>query len=483
MKYCIYCGSQLVEESSFCNICGGRQPSDIIDNSKQNDVKQATDIQNNMNSAAPNAQQYYMNQVAPNAQQYSMNQTAPYPQQNSMNQAVPYPQQYSMNSAAPNSQQYNMNQIASNNQQPVGDTGLYSQQIVSGTTPYSQHYNINGAASNTQQYSMNQSVSNSQQYDMNQTASNSQLYNMTQPAPYPQQQMYGMPAVIDDNTKSGGPSTGKSKKKIIIPIVALLVIGLGVGGFFIFKKLTKKPQEKVLDSFFEALNNMDIEKAETYCAPEGTERYGDMIQYGALSNLYTNRFGFTRGIFDYNDMLRLDTDLMDMYLKSYGFSSSRDGGLEKRRQCEENNDMFRMKYSDFHVEYDLVSLKPASEYTISYQYKAKQIEIDDMAGTIESGMHFEEGDVTDVYVAKIHIKWRYGDKKYGYDKSWWSNSAFDSAKVNIHDSYGNKLGSYNEVVNYYDNIVYNVFIYEYKGKWYIYNPYIIRYYYSRWKAE
>ncbi|MCR5147356.1 MAG: hypothetical protein K6C35_00120 [Eubacterium sp.] len=425
MKYCIYCGAQLGDESSFCNICGGRQPSSYIDNSKSNDVHQASVRQNNMNGTAQNVQQYYMNHADPNVQQYSMNQAVPNAQQYSMNQAVPnaqqynmnsaapYPQQYSINSASQNLQQYNMNQIAQNNQQAAGDTGLYSQQLASGTVP----------------------------------------------------------------------NPHKSKKKIIIPIVVLLVIGLGVGGFFLFKKLTKKPQEKVLDGFFEALNDMDIDKAETYCAPAGTERYGDMIQYGALSNLYTNRFGFIRGAFDIYDKAFTDEDLRDMYLKSYGFNSAREGGLDKERQCEENNDMFRMKYSDFHVEYDLVSLKPASEYTISYQYRTKQIEIEDIASTIEANMELEEGDVTDVYVAKIHIKWKYGDKKYGYDKNWWSNSAFDKIKDSIHDDRGNELRSYNEVVNYYDNKVYNVFFYQYKGKWYIFNPLIIRYYYAGWRAE
>jgi len=377
-----------------------------------------------------------------------------------------------------------------------GQNAQYNQYVQQpGAQPQQGQYNQAAQYNPTAQYGQNaqynqyvqQSAAQPQQGQFNQAAQ----YNPT--AQYNQAAQYNPNAQYNQYIPQPGfqpPSEGTVKKGIkkpvIISAIVVLALGLGIGAYFLFfKKANKSPQEKVLDGFFEALSEMDMSKAESYCAPAGSEKYGTIIdqQGQSLSNQITNRFCFCRSTLQQMDYLRFEQEILDIYLSSYGFVSAKNGGWEDYCETNDDNARFKEKYKDFKVDYELVSLKKASEYTISYRDRIKKIEIPDMAEYISSN---REVDVNDVYVAKIKIHWRYGNKKYGFDEAWWNNEKFTRAFENsglYNERTGKKCTTYSQVINYYDNSVYDVFIYESNGEWYIFNPYIIRYYYSGWTVE
>ena len=267
---------------------------------------------------------------------------------------------------------------------------------------------------------------------------------------------------------AGKPEERKKGKKkfFIIPLIVVLLAAIGVGAFFLFfRKNQTDPTEKqiqVLDAYFEAMSDMDFDTIYRLNAPDSDERFNVGTDRVTLAELLIDMYRYPRGSLD--DMFSY---FPDMFLKSYGFPERDKGGMEESRKVNKDPDLFRKHYKDFKAEYDLISLENASEYEISYGHGRRQVE--DMAEYIADDMGL---DVEDVYVAKIHIYWSYGDKEYGYDKSWWDNEKYREVVGEsgpYDENIGKKVQTYREYVDYYDNLEYNVFLYEVDGEWYIYN--------------
>ena len=267
---------------------------------------------------------------------------------------------------------------------------------------------------------------------------------------------------------AGKPEERKKGKKkfFIIPLIVVLLVALGAGAFFLFfRKNQTDPTEKqiqVLDAYFEAMSDMDFDTIYRLNAPDSDERFNVGTDRVTLAELLIDMYRYPRGSLD--DMFSY---FPDMFLKSYGFPERDKGGMEESRKVNKDPDLFRKHYKDFKAEYDLISLENASEYEISYGHGRRQVE--DMAEYIADDMGL---DVEDVYVAKIHIYWSYGDKEYGYDKSWWDNEKYREVVGEsgpYDENIGKKVQTYREYVDYYDNLEYNVFLYEVDGEWYIYN--------------
>ena len=286
----------------------------------------------------------------------------------------------------------------------------------------------------------------------------------------------------------------KTKKLSIFFVVVILLMGLGLGGCVASEKndssakegksKTNKemsPQEKVLDQYFKALNDMDMEAVDALYVPKDSQNSGEISSSSlSLGYLMKSNFTFTMSHLASADLEKLA--YRDMFLKSYGFDSYHEGGYKDYVETCNNDELYRSKFQDFEVSYELVSLKEASEYKISYSKGLDEIEVPDMAEYLHSTL---DVPVSEVYVAKIKINWSYGNKKYGYDKSWWNNKDFKeslNARPILADD--KKLTTYNDFVKYYDNQIYNAFIYQSDGEWYLFHPYIIRLYNSgRWRAE
>ena len=285
------------------------------------------------------------------------------------------------------------------------------------------------------------------------------------------QPQYVQPQYVQPQAFSAGAGKPEERKKgkkkfFIIPLIVVLLVALGVGAFFLFfRKNQTDPTEKqiqVLDAYFEAMSDMDFDTIYRLNAPDSDERFNVGTDRVTLAELLIDMYRYPRGSLD--DMFSY---FPDMFLKSYGFPERDKGGMEESRKVNKDPDLFRKHYKDFKAEYDLISLENASEYEISYGHGRRQVE--DLAEYIADDMGL---DVEDVYVAKIHIYWSYGDKEYGYDKSWWDNEKYREVVGEsgpYDENIGKKVQTYREYVDYYDNLEYNVFLYEVDGEWYIYN--------------
>ena len=304
---------------------------------------------------------------------------------------------------------------------------------------------------------------------------------------YPQQQAaYGTtntdanynyaaaPVVAPINT--GSKNDGKTKEKksgkkkfIVIPIVLLLLVALGVGAYFMFFSKSNKTkgtgkQTQVLDEYFEAITNMDFDAIYKLNSPDSDKRFNIGTDRVTLSELLTEMYHYPRSsVIDHSSyMLQMTPDI---YLKSYGFPGYDEGGMDEYSKVNKDNDLFKEKFKDFKAEYELISMKNASECEISYGNGARKV--DDMSKYIANDMDLE---VEDVYVAKIHIKWSYGDKRYGFDETWWNDATFTRIMNDYGIDDGEKhLHGYKEIMDFYDNLEYDVFLYEVDGEWYIYN--------------
>ena len=435
MKYCTMCGAALEDEAVFCSVCGTKQAT-------QQNVQQ---VQIPQQPVPQNIQQEQMpqQQVAQNYQSYPQQA---YFQQNQM-----------------------LQQPSAQNYQP------YPQQPVQNYQPYPQQPYFQSNQMSQQQVAQQ----NMQQGQMPQQPFIAQAQSMQAPT-LQEQTNQSLPT---QNTTEQNTNGGKKKKKLIIAsIAAVLVIGLGIGAYFLFFKKKSESRVEVLDKYFEALNDMDFEKIDELYTSNVEKRYN--FENKRTSVLLIRDFEYYRGsIIEAMDTARMNRDLMDMYYRSYGFSNYVDS-VEERKNIEMDDDLFKEKYKDFKAKYELISYEEASKYKISYRQGIKYVDIDDMGEYISDKLSV---NVDKVYVAKIHIKWSYGNKKYGYDESWWQNDTFkDYLEVQggiMDETTMRRVSDYDDIIDAYDHIIYDVFIYESDGKQYIYNPNIIRNHYMGIKAD
>ena len=466
MKYCIFCGTQLDDEAVFCSACGNRQSAQNAPMSGQQAYAQPTGGQQAYEQPIVNgydgqAQQGYAQPV--NDQQPVMNGYDGQAQQ-------PYAQP--VNDQQPVMNGYN-GQVQQGYAQPVND-----QQPV-----------MNGYDGQVQQ-GYSQPV-NGQQPVMNGYDGQAQ-------------QGYAQPAnPSQDNIQAAGRKGKKSKKKLVILtsiIAGILVIGAVT--FFLFKdKLFKSDEEKALDRYFQAYEDMDLEALDKACYPEETRAAEEKGFNGkrSLASLYgggASSFVFSRGaLITNNDRVWRDIDVFDMYLRSYGFDGYKNG-IEDYRSVMENNEEFKKHFSDLKVDYKLLKIWNKEDCKF-YEYHGRKAYDVDAVSWMENKLNGGNGYYTasdsirveDVKVAIVNIKWSYGSKKYGYDKAWWNNEGFQKALVKqfggsyFRSEYDAPVGrhkmikvdysNYDSLMNYMDSMEYELILYKTGGKWYIY-PEVIR---------
>ncbi|MCR4609861.1 MAG: hypothetical protein K5750_09250 [Eubacterium sp.] len=307
-------------------------------------------------------------------------------------------------------------------------------------------------------------------------------------------QLYGQ-SQMDANSagymaqQNVGEKAKKSKKKIIIPIVAAAVVVVGVVLFFLLKGGGKESKEKneALDRFFEAVERMDLTAINDACYPEGSSgREKPLPEAMLIKSIYSSTMGI---LIVENDKLRSMMDIYDMYLKSYGFDSIKDGGLEERDEAVYNGTKLKKSFTDFKISYDLVRVID-SDKVVFYDPTSSGrnlVVVDDPCEWMENHLNRKSEDsasgkdvkVTEVKVAIVNIHWSYGDKKYGYDEKWWNNSVFIDV---ISDIYGEwtdlpasrkrfekvDLRKYDDLIEYMDDIEYEFILYKSDGEWYVF---------------
>ena len=241
---------------------------------------------------------------------------------------------------------------------------------------------------------------------------------MSQPmqpqAVQPMQQMAQQQMMPEQGISQELPSGKKSKKKkgskkpLIITIIIVLVAALGVCAFFLLKNVLKSPQEKLLDEYFEAINNKDLDTV--YDMEYGLNEGLNASNYVSF---YIQNLGFTPGLFSSVDSLVFDQEIVDAYYKSLGYEGKTHEELIENRREDFMGDA-DILLSGFKASYELEDLKKAEDCELGY-YKngLTYVEVDDIEKFIEDKYGI---DVSDVYVAKMKIYWEYNGLKYGNDE-------------------------------------------------------------------
>ena len=533
--FCYKCGEKLPDGALFCQFCGvpqnggaqGSEEQTVGAVSEDQTLKDQFEQQRDTAGSSQPIQPNYDWQGYVNQQQYMQ-----YGQAQGYVDPTQYTQQYGRQGYVDPSQygqQYGQ-QGYMNPQQYAqsGQTqGYANQQYVqngqvqgyANQSQFSQYGQPNGQAqgyANPQQYVQNghvQGYTNQQQFSQYGQQNGQPQGYAGQPQGYTGQAQLaqngsvnqpqpedGKTASKDKKTekKSGDKAVGakKSRKKIIIPAIIAAIVALGVGAYFLFVKKPKTAEEKALDRYFAAWENMDLAALDKACYPEGSTALLNMGYDGkrSLGYLYSgnNSICFTMGaLISGNDNWRMDHDLMSMYLKSYDFSSFDDGGMEERRKAMEDNDEFRKIFSDLKVDYKVVKMMDSAQVTFQERSGRKLYDVDDPITWMENRLHsgseyYGTGSdikVTDVKVAVVNVHWSYGSKKYGYDKSWWNNEKYISILSRYSGSYygyGRELPigrgktimvdykDYDSLIRYMDSIEYELILYKTDGKWYVY---------------
>ena len=217
----------------------------------------------------------------------------------------------------------------------------------------------------------------------------------------PIQQQYAQPQQVQQyyaqpqQQNSGKTKKRKSGKKkyVLVPLFLLLLVAIGFGAFFMFfdkdkssgsKKNSKGgnnaqgseekvledvlddygshgSQEQVLDEYFQDLSNMDFDAIVKLNSPKSDEMYNVGLDQVTLAEMLTQMYNYPRSLtIDNSSYMLLNTEVGDIFLKSYGFPGYEEGGMDEYRKTNQDNDLFREKHKDFKAEYELISLKSAS---------------------------------------------------------------------------------------------------------------------------
>lgn len=295
-----------------------------------------------------------------------------------------------------------------------------------------------------------------------------------QSEPQPMPQSMPDPAMVQSQismgtelkTEKASKKKKGSKKPLIITLIIILVAALGVGGFFLIKHLTKSPQEKLLDEYFEAINERDFDAL-------------DNMVLGNDSNLselddrrvIIDRLAFYPGNFYWSDFLKLDKVVAEEYYKGLGYSgSSYEDLYDNYHEDMENGG--KILLSKFNCSYELEDVKKAEDCDSIGYFKngITFVEIDDAEEFIEDYLDIE---VDDVYAVKLKIYWEYNGLPYGNDEKMYEIADDNGVFV---------PWVYDDVIDEMEDKDYYMLIYKSGDKWYMYNNSILKWSYS-WRIE
>ena len=220
-----------------------------------------------------------------------------------------------------------------------------------------------------------------------------------------------------------------------------------------------------LDRYFAAINKLDPEEHYTCTHP-------DMSGYNApslVSDYYVRIFpkGYLGQILTSLSKFEVYDESLEAFLRSYGYQGEL-SQMQQEYQDDIAKDDLSKTMKDFSVSYNLNILEEAENckfYTFSYPDEVTQEKI------LSDPYEYEElekriGVRPDrLYFANISVEWKYGDKLYGNDKTWWDEL-----------EYLNNSKSYDDVIEEESNKTYDLIIYETGSMWYVYQTNPIGYY-------
>lgn len=273
----------------------------------------------------------------------------------------------------------------------------------------------------------------------------------------------------------GTAAVNKKSKLPLVIIICAAVLAVAAAVFFLFifdaTRINKSPQEKALDRYFEACEELDAEKVLETFTPSPDY---NVLHQGAFM-FWERTLGFHRGIPTFLGPQEFGVKNAKKYYKSYGLDFPDDVKDLETIRADDKDDLEKL-YPDFSCDYELIKMKNADDVTVSMvnMGSINRVLGEDNATEIDIKEEIENAvgeDVGDVYVAQIKMKWACGDMEYGNDESWWKDKAFKKMITdNFRDYDDFSYSTYEKVVKSYEKEKYTVFIYECDGEWYVY-PY------------
>lgn len=254
-------------------------------------------------------------------------------------------------------------------------------------------------------------------------------------------------------------------KKLLIPFViggvTLLVMVAVLVYVFVFKlEVSKSEQEKALDRYFEACENLDIK--ELFRASYPME-YADLEYYSAYNTIgdrwvvqwITKFVGLSRGA---RDLAAFENN-NSVTFEDYPYTVSDED--ENLISYDGNRVSLRKCLPNLSVSYEIVQMAQFNDCEVSINNHPDLKRITSMDNLIT--VNDAKLDVDDMYVAQIRLQWKYGDYLYGWDPAWWKDKNFQEQAESF------SIYNYEDAIDItYDHSLYNVFIYKYDGVWYVY---------------
>lgn len=256
-----------------------------------------------------------------------------------------------------------------------------------------------------------------------------------------------------------------NKKAIIIPVLAIIIVGIVL--VIVLKQPGNllSPQREVIDEYFEAINNKDIDAIYEITYTDEVLEYIDISHYNELQ-FFTEHMGFFRGLYQQNAG-RFSTieGLSNVY-------PNVTDGKNDDKDIKETLDMLE-------VSYDVVDIQPLDDVDLTVQNnnqigeEPQQVDINIVEDEATpklyiKGQEFEGNiNVDDVYVAQVKVEWTYDDMLYGVDEKWWKNERFKEV-FSEYPKYEDAINSFKMMPNG-PEYIYTLILYEVDSEWYILN--------------
>lgn len=214
-------------------------------------------------------------------------------------------------------------------------------------------------------------------------------------------------------TEKAETSNG-NKKKVLVPVIAVALVAVIAATLLIVlnrKKDSSSEQEKLIDEYFEAINNKDIEKIYdiAYIEEIKDKKYNSDYSESTIAayQFFTNDMGFA--IAGGDD-------------KIFTQQCCRDSYPDVTDNLSENM-VFKKRLDMLKVSYEIIDIEPFENVNIDRIVKRERqrLSIED----IEKLASYDgiTAEIEDVDVAFVKSEWRYDDMLYGFDADWWKESS------------------------------------------------------------
>ena len=221
-------------------------------------------------------------------------------------------------------------------------------------------------------------------------------------------------------------------------------------------------QVKILDEYFEAINNLNLEAVNKICnncrEVDGVTKFDYFVKCLDF---------FPGELFFQSDFLSEENEVTTAYFRGLGYDGSYKDMIRSFNSDMEGDGEILL--SHFKASYELRDIKNAEDCKFQYRSGISWIDVPDLKEEIEKGMH--NIAIDEVYVAKLGLYWEYNGHPYGNDEKLWDLESFPETFSTYEET-----NAANNDMDYYEVIYFS------NGEWYLWWDTIRKYSY-RWKIE